>query len=81
MENDIFVCFACARPKDTSGKHGTDCLKNIERDIAMFSRVGTCMVIGDLNAHTKTECDYIVNDVLNDCKRELLSLAVCYTED
>ncbi len=47
----------------------------------MFSRVGKCIVIGDINAHSKTECDYIVNDVLNDCERELLSLPVGYTED
>ncbi len=75
----MYVCFAYARPKDTSGRHGTDCLENIERNIAMFSRVGTCIVIRDLNAHTKTECDYIVNEVLNDCERESFSLPVGYT--
>ncbi len=47
----------------------------------MFCRVGKCIVIRDLNVHTKSECDYIVNDVLNDCEKELLSLPVGYTED
>ena len=81
MDHDVFICFVYARPNGTSGKYGIDVVEKIERDMIVHSQVGKCVLIGDLNAHTKLEYDFIVNDNVNDRECELLSLPTNYMSD
>ena len=49
MEHSVYICFAYARPKETSGKFGVDSLDRIEKDMSVFSKIGKCIIMGDLN--------------------------------
>jgi len=81
MKYDVFVCFAYIRPEETSGKYGVDTLDIIEKEISVYSKMGKCALMGDLNGHTSIVKDFIINDDLSAQERQLLGLPDDYQSD
>ncbi len=78
---DLHVCFTYVRPNDTTGKYGIDMLEIIEKEIGTYCKLGRCLVVGDLNGHTNTDHDHIINDSLDMHESRLLNLPTGCTCD
>jgi exonuclease III len=74
---DYYVCFVYTSPE----KHknfGIDVYDRVCHDISIYSDKGSCLVIGDMNAHTKLEHDFIKYDA---DKNDVLQLPDSYIPD
>ena len=66
IKRDLYVCSLYVSPSSSSySQRSEDIFSLIEQDIAKFSLLGNCMLLGDFNARTSLEPNYIVNDSLN----------------
>ena len=65
LKSDIFLCLAYIIPVTSfyADQSEDDILENIEKDIISYSRQGSIVLCGDLNARTGSEPDFIINDV------------------
>jgi len=63
FDHDIYICSLYISPSNSSFSHERDDIFSlIENDLAKFSSLGKCLLMGDFNARTCQEADYIVND-------------------
>lgn len=64
LKTDIFLCLAYIIPATSFyvDQSEDDILENIEKDIISYSRQGSIVLCGDLNARTGSEPDFILND-------------------
>jgi len=63
IDNDIFVCVVYISPNSSSFSHERDDIFSlIEKDVATYSKQGYCLVLGDFNARTNIEYDFVSND-------------------
>ena len=62
-KHDIYICSLYISPAGSSfSRHRDDIFSLIESDILKYSRLGKCFVLGDFNARTLIDHDYIDND-------------------
>jgi exonuclease III len=61
---DIYVCIAYLPPENSSYSRSSnkDCIEDLEKQVQHFSPLGDLLILGDLNARTAREPDYIIND-------------------
>ena len=58
--DDLYLCYVYICPSNSSFSGKTeDIFELLENDIAKFSSLGNCMILGDFNAKTNSELDYI----------------------
>ncbi len=63
LRNDIFICVLYISPQTSAySKRRDDIFTLIEADIARLSSLGCCLLMGDFNARTALEPDFILND-------------------
>lgn len=63
LRNDIYVCIIYISPQTSAySKRRDDIFPLIEADIARLSSLGSCLLMGDFNARTGVEPDFILND-------------------
>lgn len=63
FEENIFICNAYISPIGSSySNQRDDIFALLEADIEKYSNKGKCIILGDFNAKTGTQPDYIVND-------------------
>ena len=63
IPQDIYLCSVYISPQGSSFSHQRDDIFSlIENDLTQFSTLGECMVLGDFNARTSVDADFIVND-------------------
>ena len=63
LHNDIYVCNVYISPANSGySLRRDDIFSLIEKDIAHYSKNGCCILMGDFNARTCLEPDFIVND-------------------
>ena len=65
MSSDYYVCFVYASPAQGREDFGIDVYDRIMKDIDNYNSKGNCLIMGDLNAHTGIEPDYVVQDYSN----------------
>jgi exonuclease III len=78
MDKDMYICFFYASPEKGDRSFGIEVYDRIVNDIAVYGELGKCVMMGDMNAHTKTEPDYITND---DVDIEMIPLPYSYSTD
>jgi len=77
LDKDIYICNVYISPiNSTFTPQRDDIFSLIEDDIARFSALGNCLIIGDFNARTNCEPDFIVND-----DDKYISLSSAYVSD
>ena len=61
---DIYMCAAYIPPENSPffKSRGENTLEYIENDLLKYCNMGSILLVGDLNARTGTELDFIVND-------------------
>lgn len=63
MQQDIYICNVYISPAGSSySLRRDDIFALIEKDIAKYSKQGNCILMGDFNARTCTQPDFVVND-------------------
>ena len=64
LEKDVFICMLYIPPEYSSyyKARNVNILEMIEEDIIKFSNMGHVMLIGDTNARTKDELDFVEDD-------------------
>ena len=63
LDNDIYICSVYISPSGSSySQRRDDIFSLIEKEIVTFSKMGSCILIGDFNARTCKESDFVVND-------------------
>ena len=64
FDNDIFVCVTYLPPDNSTYSNHCDinCMDLLEEQIQLHSRSGNICIIGDLNARTAENLDYVHND-------------------
>ena len=64
IDNDIFVCVTYLPPDNSTYSNHRDinCMDLLEEQIQLHSRSGNICIIGDLNARTAENLDYVHND-------------------
>lgn len=63
FHRDVFICNVYVSPANsTYSSRREDIFTLIEKDIHKFSTSGHCILMGDFNARTCTDPDFIVND-------------------
>ena len=64
FDKDLYVCFVYIPPQYSSYyiDQNIDFLEMVETDIAKYKKLGSVMLMGDFNARTGTEDDFIMND-------------------
>ena len=78
ISEDLYLGFVYASP-DKSGKDfGIGVYDRIVNDIAEYCSIGKCLLLGDMNAHTNINADYITED---DKNNNLLQLPNSYDSD
>jgi exonuclease III len=67
LDSDYYVCLAYIPPENSRyyKDRNQDTLEYIESDIVKYSNMGHVMLIGDLNARTGIENDYVLHDANN----------------
>ena len=67
FDNNIYIAFTYISPLSSSfsGKND-DIYELLENDISQFSSDGHCMLLGDFNAKTNTDADYILDNIPDD---------------
>ncbi len=77
LDKDIYICNVYISPINSSfSSQRDDIFSLIEEDITIFSSKGNCIIIGDFNARTNQEADFIVDD--ND---EFIPISGSYVND
>lgn len=59
---DYYVCFVYVSPDKTGREFGIDVFDRVTNELALYSTKGHCIIMGDMNAHTQVEHDFIIND-------------------
>ena len=66
IDNDIFVCVTYLPPDNSTYSNHCDihvnCMDLLEEQIQLHSTSGNSCIIGDLNARTSENLDYVHND-------------------
>ena len=64
IENDIYICFIYNPPENSTYTQSLqeDLFDLIEKDIVKYSDTGNILLMGDLNARTGNDLDFIQND-------------------
>ena len=64
LDEDLFICFTYIPPENSSyfKTRNQDTLTFIENDIVKYSTLGKICLVGDFNARTNTQKDFISND-------------------
>ena len=67
LDDDIYVAVVYICPQNSSfyGKNA-DVFDLIETDIAMYEKLGRCLVLGDFNARTSEDLDFCSDDNIDD---------------
>ena len=67
LDSNYYVCLAYIPPENSRyyKDRNQDTLEYIESDIVKYSNMGHVMLIGDLNARTGIENDYVLHDANN----------------
>ncbi len=64
LDNDMFICSIYVSPESSPyHKRRSDLFEILKSDVLTFSSQGRCIVLGDLNAYTNTQPDFISSDV------------------
>jgi hypothetical protein len=63
FNSDLYICSLYISPARSSFSHQRDDIFTlIEEDIVKFNAMGDCIIMGDFNAKTSKQTDFIVND-------------------
>lgn len=63
IQQDIYICNVYVSPAGSSySLRRDDIFTLIEKDISRFSKQGKCILMGDFNARTNIEPDFVAND-------------------
>ena len=64
FDKDLYVCFAYIPPQYSSYylDQNIDYLELLEADISKYRSMGSVLILGDFNARTASEYDFILND-------------------
>ena len=64
LSQDVYICVAYIPPEHSTfyKTRGENTLMYIETDIMKYGNIGSVILLGDLNARTGVELDYIAND-------------------
>ena len=65
LSSNYYVCFVYVSPAKGREDFGIDVYDRIMKDINHYNSKGNCLIMGDLNAHTGIEPDYVVQDYSN----------------
>ena len=63
LQHDVYVLavYICPENSSFTGKAG-DTIQLIEKDIAKYSQLGQCLILGDFNGRTAVEPDFCAHD-------------------
>ena len=77
FDNNIYIAFTYISPLSSSfsGKND-DIYELLENDISQFSSDGHCMLLGDFNAKTNTDADYILDNIPDDSACDILACCI-----
>ena len=61
---DIYLCIVYIPPSNSEylAKNSTDIINKVQHDMVEYSKLGQTAMMGDLNARTGTELDFVIND-------------------
>ncbi len=62
ISRDLYVGFLYASPEKGAKNFGIEVYDRIAKDIAEYCAKGKCLILGDMNAHTNVNPDFIEND-------------------
>ena len=62
INRDLYVCFFYASPEKGTKNFGIEVYDRIIDDVAEYCSQGKCLILGDMNAHTNENPDFINND-------------------
>ena len=78
INEDLYVCYLYASPDKSGREFGIEVYEKISNSIADYCSKGKCLILGDMNAHTSVNLDYINNDEKDN---DLISLPESYEPD
>ena len=78
ISEDVYVGFVYASPEKSGKDFGIEVFDRIVDDIGKYSTMGKCLILGDMNAHTSVNQDFINGDERNN---DLLQLPDSYEPD
>lgn len=62
IQRDYYICFVYVSPDKSGKSYGIDVYDRVANSLAHYMSLGSCMIFGDMNAHTNQEHDFIAND-------------------
>ena len=63
LSQDVYIFSVYISPHGSSYSHQRDDIFTlIENDLVKYSTLGNCLFLGDFNAQTSTDADFVVND-------------------
>ena len=78
LDEDIYVATVYISPSHSNfSNRQDDIFSLVKEDIAMYSRLGNCTVLGDFNGRTNTEPDFCADDNIDD----LVDIPFHYVQD
>ena len=78
ISEDLYVCYMYASPDKSGRDFGIDVYERITDSIAEYCSRGKCLILGDMNAHTSVNPDFISNDEKGN---DLINLPESYEAD
>ena len=62
LDKDMYICFIPPQYSSFYVDQNVDSLELLDNDISFYRSKGAVLILGDFNARTATEPDYIIND-------------------
>ena len=77
LSKDMYVCLAYIPPENSAfyKSRGENTISNIEKDLMKYNTLGHTLLVGDLNARTNLELDFIENDHNNGVRNNTFYIA------
>ncbi len=66
ISENYYVCFIYVSPDKSGKEFGIDVYDKVTNELSSYSTKGKCILLGDMNAHTQLESDFIVNDEVSE---------------